>query len=628
MRKSGFRMSLAAFAALLMAGSTATVEAQGQQTVVIQGGTLIDGLGGAPLANSVIVIEGNRISAVGAAGQVDVPNGAHVIDASGKWVLPGLVDAKANWNWMYGEAFLHYGVTSAMVSGGRNNTGLADRDAINHGIYRGPRLFQTAVTINGPGPNLDRGQNYAPGVGSRRIYTGEEGVEHVRTLHEAGVDFITFQNGDGPPELFAPAVEEAQDLGMGVVFRAMGPQTRAREVCEMGDGIVIVHTGNVGTQIATDEAKWAEYIRLPPEAYVDMDESKVDPMIQHLVGCNAYLEPDLIATSRGFPSSWQRIREEAHSVFEDPNLTSYYPAYAIGNLYDNIEMPETWMEPDALANRRVGFQNHAEFLKRYVDAGGKIVAASDITQSAPGLGLHAEFTVFAEDVGLTPMQAIQSATKWVAEGFREPDVGSIEVGKFGDVLVLDADPLQDIWNTRQIHMVIKGGEVVDRKYDPSHRAWLFSNTRDADAGPVVTGGDWAEAVKDATFRPNINSVRGEPGLPGIVPNFHTSPTPGIEAMTPHTIMRGTGDTTINLTGFNFVQRSLVYVDGAAVPTTVNSRTEITATVPANVLASAGKLEVVVKNPQPIAEPVWGDTSNAAYILVPFEFTKTLPQPGW
>ncbi|MEE8438482.1 MAG: hypothetical protein V3S07_02760, partial [Micropepsaceae bacterium] len=91
MKKSGFRVSLAVFAALLMAGSTATVGAQGQQVVVIQGGTLIDGLGGAPIANSVIVIEGDRISAVGAAGQVDVPNGAEVIDASGKWVLPGLV---------------------------------------------------------------------------------------------------------------------------------------------------------------------------------------------------------------------------------------------------------------------------------------------------------------------------------------------------------------------------------------------------------------------------------------------------------------------------------------------------------------------------------------------------------
>ena len=116
MGKSGIRMSLAAFAALLMASSTATVQAQGQQALVIQGGTLIDGLGGAPLVNSVIVIENERITAVGPQGQVDIPAGAEIVDASGKWVLPGLVDAKANWNWMYAEAFLHYGVTSAMVS--------------------------------------------------------------------------------------------------------------------------------------------------------------------------------------------------------------------------------------------------------------------------------------------------------------------------------------------------------------------------------------------------------------------------------------------------------------------------------------------------------------------------------
>jgi hypothetical protein len=145
---------------------------------------------------------------------------------------------------------------------------------------------------------------------------------------------------------------------------------------------------------------------------------------------------------------------------------------------------------------------------------------------------------------------------------------------------------------------------------------------------VVTGGAWAAAVKRATFRPNVNSVRGEPGIPGTIPNFYTSPTPGIETIFPYNVTRGSADTTLTITGFNFVQRSMVYVGGEAVPTTVKSRTEIEATIPANVLASAGKLEVVVKNPEPVAEPIWGDTSNAAYVLVPFEFTKTLPQPAW
>ena len=84
--------------------------AQGQQQVlVIQGGTLIDGNGGAPVPNSVIVIQGNRITAVGRAGAVQVPAGATVINATGKWITPGLIDSMAIGNWMYGEAYLHFG---------------------------------------------------------------------------------------------------------------------------------------------------------------------------------------------------------------------------------------------------------------------------------------------------------------------------------------------------------------------------------------------------------------------------------------------------------------------------------------------------------------------------------------
>ena len=137
MKKLLLAGSLAATTALAVCGATSDAGAQGQTTLVIQGGTLIDGNGGPPLANAVIVIQGNRITAVGAAGAVQVPAGAQVINAAGKWITPGLIDAKANWNWMYGEAFLHWGVTSAMVTGARNDQGIAERDAVNHGIFPG-----------------------------------------------------------------------------------------------------------------------------------------------------------------------------------------------------------------------------------------------------------------------------------------------------------------------------------------------------------------------------------------------------------------------------------------------------------------------------------------------------------
>src|SRR6516162_6454214 len=168
MKKLLLAGSFTATTALTLCGTAIPAAAQGQPTaLVIQGGTLVDGNGGPPLANAVIVIQGNRIAAVGAAGAVQVPPGAQVIDAAGKWITPGLIDAKANWNWMYGEGFLHWGVTSAMVTGARNDQGIAERDAINHGIYPGPRLYQGVLNMRGGGPKGDRADTYKPGDGQR-----------------------------------------------------------------------------------------------------------------------------------------------------------------------------------------------------------------------------------------------------------------------------------------------------------------------------------------------------------------------------------------------------------------------------------------------------------------------------
>ena len=107
-----------------------------------------------------------------------------------------------------------HGVTSAIISGGRNNLGLATRDAINHGIFPGPRLYQSVVNVGGPGSKLERPDRYEPGNGDRIPHTPQEAVDIVRAVHDAGGDIITFANGDGPPEIFDGAVKEAQRLGM------------------------------------------------------------------------------------------------------------------------------------------------------------------------------------------------------------------------------------------------------------------------------------------------------------------------------------------------------------------------------------------------------------------------------
>jgi len=634
MRKSIVAVLLASAA---LAAADAAAQGQGQ-TLVIQGGTLIDGNGGAPVPNSVIVIQGNRISAVGRAGQVQVPAGAQVINAAGKWITPGLIDAKANWNWMYGEGFLHWGVTSAMVTGARNDQGIAERDAINHGIYPGPRLYQGVLNMRGGGPKGDRPDAYKPGDGQRIAGTVDAARALAKSNLEGGADFLGTNDGDGPPEIFAAYADEAHKAGKGVVMRCVGPQTRGRE-CVLAGADVMIHTGELGVQMNKDSEKWKDYVGLPPDAYCDMDPAKEKEMIAFLVAHNTALEPDFMATDRGFPSMWKRVQAESRAAYTDPQMLAYYPEFSIQDLYDNQQSKEDYLTPDQISLRECGYKNHAKFIGDVVAAGGHVVAASDITQTPPGLGLHQEMAVMQEDAHMPPMKVLQAGTKWVADHFRIKDIGSIEPGKLADIDIVNADPLVDIKNLRQIDTVIKDGKVIDRSYHAWYRGDMFSNTHESYDNAVVSDLEWERGLKGATRNreprplfqvkaPNgsmvnvgsgVNDVRRGPGM-GPVPAPTLSPTPGIETLMPHTIIQGAPDTTFNLTGIGFTNRSVVYVNGQPVPTKAQSGTKLSFVVSANELAQAGKLHVTVKNPKPLDTPVWGDTSNTAHILVPFTFT--------
>jgi hypothetical protein len=627
--------------ALGLPAATTEVSAQGQQNaLVIQGGTLVDGNGGAPVANSAIVIQGNRITAVGRAGQVQVPAGAQVINAAGKWITPGLIDAKANWNWEYGEGFLHWGVTSAMVTGARNDQGIAERDAVNHGIFPGPRLYQGFINLQGGGPDGKRRNAYKPGDGDRIARTPEEGRALVRYLIESGADFIGTNDGNAPPEVFAAIADEAHKAGKGVVMRCVGPQTRGKE-CVLAGADVMIHTGEIGDQIAKDPEKWKNYVGLPPDAYCDMDPGKEKDMIAFLVAHNAAPEPDFMAADRGFWSQIKRIHEETRDAFTDPNMLAYYPKFAIVDVIDNQASPEAYLRPEQIEQRTCGYKNHAKFIGDLVAAGGQVAVASDITQSPPGLGVHQEMAVMQEDAHMPPMKVLQAATSWNAKHFRITDVGSIEVGKLADIDIVNADPTLDIKNMRQLDTVIKDGKVIDRAYHPWFKGDMFANSHESYDRDVVDI-SWEVGLKAATATrgrgqaaPNPAAAEGAPatgpqaagpadgrrgGGLGAVPDPQLSPSPGLENIFPHTVIQGTPDTTFTLTGINFVKRSTVYVDDKPMPTMVTSRTQLSFVVDANTLNRAGKLRVRVKNPEPLSNPDWGPISNVAYVLVPFSFT--------
>jgi Amidohydrolase family len=606
----------------LAVGSLDPQAAVGQQqnALVIQGATLIDGNGGAPVPNSAIVVEGNRITAVGRAGQVQVPAGAQVIDAAGKWVTPGLIDAKANWNWMYGEAYLHWGVTSAMVTGARNDEGIAERDAVDHGIFPGPRLYQGVINMQGGGPNGEKKDNYRPGAGGRVAGTVEAAVTLAHSNLDGGADFIGTNDGDGPPEIFAAYAKVAHDAGKGVVMRCVGPQTRGRD-CVLAGADVMIHTGELGVQMNKDYDKWKNFVGLPPDAYCDMDPQKEKDMIAFLVQHATAPEPDFMAADRGFPSSWARVQKEDVEVFDDPNLRAYYPEFAIRDVQQNEQPPEKYLTPEIIKTRMCGFKNHAKFIGDLTAAGGQAVVASDSPQTPPGFGVLQEMAVFQEDAHVPPMKVLQAATSWVADHFKINDIGRIEVGKLADIDIVNADPSKDVLNMRKLDSVIKDGKVVDRSYHPWYRGGMFANDPQHEPyGPNVTGLGWERGLKAATFNRKPFFGLLPLGPEPKVPDPGVSPTPGIEDISLHTLIQGTPDTEVTITGINFVKRSVAYAGEIPLPTEVMSKTELKTTIPANLLADAGKLHITIRNPEPLSDYEWGSTSNTANILVPFSFT--------
>jgi predicted amidohydrolase YtcJ len=118
-------------------------------TLVIRGGTLIDGTGKPPVENSVVVMEGDRFKAVGVKGQMPIPPGARIIDVEGKTVLPGFIDGHAHWEDFCGEIYLHLGITSiANIHLYQDGPWmLAQRDGINMGKIRGPRIWASGRAI-------------------------------------------------------------------------------------------------------------------------------------------------------------------------------------------------------------------------------------------------------------------------------------------------------------------------------------------------------------------------------------------------------------------------------------------------------------------------------------------------
>ena len=469
---------------------------------VLQGGTLIDGTGRPPIENAVIVIEGDRIKAVGRRGEVAVPGDARVVDVKGRTILPGLIDGHCHLLDFMGEIYLHLGITTCPdITQNDDEWTLAQRDGTNLGKIRGPRIWSTGARLVGPPP--------AWALRSERGYlikTPEDARNAVRKKKEAGLEIIKF-NEYVSPEAIKAGAKEAHSLDLPITCHCLDVFLAA----EAGFAGVEHHWAPGMTSIADVKKRWEIHERRMTGKINTADLSfyyepeNFDKIVKAMVEKNVSWAPTIATWYRPLSPSAARFKERELSIL-DRKEASYLPGVLREQALRQYERYATF-PPERLNNAREGYKKIEDFIRRFVQAGGIIRAGSDPNNGLPGLGVHQEITMFVE-AGLTPMQAIQAATINVARAFRkDKDFGTVEPGKVADIIAVEGDPLKDVWATQNVKLVVLGGKIVDQDFHANHknpipeiRPWRATPQQIEISPRAVAEGSRAVTVKITTRR--------------------------------------------------------------------------------------------------------------------------------
>jgi hypothetical protein len=550
-------------------------------TLLVRGATLIDGLADAPLRDRSLLIEGNVIRDILPA-DAAAPAGAQVIDLAGKFVIPGLFDSHVHWEEYMGELYINHGVTS-VVSLDNVPKPLRARSQDAHDL---PRFFH-------PGGRL------VPESASEADVRAL-----VRNWLATEPDFAWFsQYNARNARSYAIAADEAHKAGF-VVFGhtddAPGSVRDGMDIIEhiWGFGEAVMSPDEMRAFREGKYATWATFLA---------GSGKLDGLIADSVRRGAALNPTLQYEWGGMSRKAVERELEDYRLLSNPDL-SYVPRNVVDGIlgrkrqiknfstrYENTP----WivrLSPDDRKDMETGLRNVLDFTKKYVAAGGKVHAGTDtIAGGVPGLSIHHEMEILVE-AGLSPMQALKAATSWPAEllegknGARaRAKIGSLRPGNFADLVVVSADPVSDVANTKKIERVMKNGRWVELGYHPEY----FTQTRPA--------------------RPIVAS--------------YVAPT--ISAIAPSHVTEGAPSTRVVLEGSGFATTSLVRVDGSSVQTIFRGPKRLEFDLPASIVARASpdgfsppgpaqdvgmignrSVAIHVFNPPPD-----GGTSNTVYELI-------------
>ena len=407
-------------------------------TLALVGATLIDGTGGPAQKDSAVVIQSGRILTAGPRSKVVLPKDAHILEVTGKTIVPGLWDMHAHFEQVeWGPVYLAAGVTTVRDCGNEFEFITAVREAISSGRGVGPRLLLAGI-VDGSGPIA---------LGVARIDTPEQAREWVHRYHDAGFTQIKIYSSVKKENLEAVAAE-AHKLGMTV-------------------------TGHVPEGMTGFDAVNAGMDQINHIAYIT---SMMDPTT---TGRRGGGDPqERLKVLRSFDPDSEQSRKamqflKSHGTVVDPTLTVFEMFMRTGKKpLESFESGVAKVAPALSAQLRnsgpggagaeLGEARFAGLLKTVAAlhrAGVPIVVGTD--QTVPGHSVHREMELYVE-AGLTPMEALQAATIVSARAMGvDKESGTIEPGKRADLVILSANPLESISNIRRTERVVQGGVIYD-----------------------------------------------------------------------------------------------------------------------------------------------------------------------
>ena len=426
--------------------------------------TLIDAAGGPTQPDMSVIVTNDRITEIGRTAEVSVPQTARVVDAAGKFIIPGLWDMHIHW---YDRDYLPLFIANG-VTGVRQMWGMpqhhAWRKAIESGTLLGPRMVIASPILDGPNPVWPM---------SVSVTTEADGRNAVRKFRQEGADFIKVYSLL-PKAVFFAIADETKKQGLS--FAGHVPRSvSAAEASDAGQKSIEHLTGILEASSDREEELHKQieaiYSNLPAGQRLP-GPVRQRPISRMMIDTfSAEKATTLFARFRR-NGTWQTptmtvLRSTAFlddATFRNDPRLKYVPSAVKGswNPANDFRFRQKTAEDFELA--RAVYRKQVDVVGMMARANVGILAGTDVLNPFcfPGFSLHDELALLVS-AGLTPMEALQAATFNAARFLgKEKDLGTIEKGRLADLVLLEANPLEDINNTKKINAVVFGGKLIPR----------------------------------------------------------------------------------------------------------------------------------------------------------------------